>query len=52
VVSTPVIPGLELHLPAGTVITDEDHQIARTVSITPIPLDRTPFPLPDNATFS
>ena len=51
-VSTPVIPGLELHLPAGTVITDEDHQIARTVSITPIPLDRTPFPLPDNATFS
>jgi YD repeat-containing protein len=52
VISTPLIPGLELHLPAGTVITDEDHQIARTISITPIPLDRTPFPLPDNATFS
>lgn len=51
-VTTPTMPGLELHLPAGTVIQDEDHRPARTVSLTPIPLDRTPFPLPDNATFS
>ncbi|HEX9368777.1 MAG TPA: RHS repeat-associated core domain-containing protein [Vicinamibacterales bacterium] len=51
-ITTPQIPGLELHLPAGTVITDEAHQVARTVSITAIPLDRTPFPMPDNATFS
>src|SRR5260221_4079381 len=52
VIATPVMPRLELHLPAGTVIQDEEHQVARTVSLTAIPLDRTPFPLPDNATFS
>jgi hypothetical protein len=52
VITTPLIPGLELHLPAGTVIRDEDHQVVRTISITPIPLDRTPFPLPDEATFT
>ncbi len=52
VITTPLIPGLELHLPAGTVIRDEDHQVVRTISITPIPLDRTPFPLPDDATFT
>ena len=52
VITTPLIPGLELHLPAGTVIRDEDHQIVRTISITPIPLDRTPFPLPEDATFT
>jgi hypothetical protein len=52
VITTPLIPGLELHLPAGTVIRDEDHQIVRTINITPIPLDRTPFPLPEDATFT
>src|SRR5260221_2686986 len=46
------MPGLELHLPAGTTIRDETHQVVRTVSLTPIPLDRTPFPLPANATFT
>ena len=51
-ITTPLIPGLELHLPAGTVIRDEEGQVARTVSITPVPLDRTPFPLPEDATFS
>ncbi len=48
VITTPYIPGLELHLPAGTVIKDDDGQIVRTVSITPIPVDRTPFPLATN----
>jgi RHS repeat-associated protein len=52
VVTTPTMPGLELHLPAGTVITDEDGGAVRTVSLTPIPLDRTPFPLPEDATFT
>lgn len=46
VVTTPMIPGLELHLPAGTVITDDDGRTAREISITPIPVDRPPFPLP------
>ncbi len=52
VVSTPLIPGLELHLPAGTVIRGEDGQVVRTLTITPVPLDRTPFPLPQDATFT
>lgn len=46
VITTPRIPGLELHLPAGTVIKDEDSQVVREVSITPVPVDRPPFPLP------
>jgi RHS repeat-associated protein len=46
VITTPRIPGLELHLPRGTVITDEDGDVVRDISITPIPVDRPPFPLP------
>jgi RHS repeat-associated protein len=46
IVTTPLIPGLELHIPPGTVITDHDGKVTTKVSITPIPLDRTPFPLP------
>ena len=37
VITTPPIPGLELHLPAGTVIRDEERQVVRTISITPDP---------------
>jgi RHS repeat-associated protein len=48
VVKTPWIPGLELHLPRGTVIRDHDGAIVREVSITPIPVDRPPFPLAKN----
>jgi RHS repeat-associated protein len=46
VVSTPMIPGLELHIPANTVITDSDGKVVTKITITPIPLDRPPFPLP------
>ncbi|WP_338525219.1 RHS repeat-associated core domain-containing protein [Pseudomonas batumici] len=45
-VTTPYIPGLELHIPQGTVIRDIDGKVVTSVSITPIPIDRTPFPLP------
>jgi RHS repeat-associated protein len=48
VITTPYIPGLELHLAKGTVIRDEDGQVVRELSITPIPVDRPPFPLPQN----
>jgi RHS repeat-associated protein len=48
VVTTPFIPGLELHLPAGTVIKDEEGQLVHELGITPIPIDRPPFPLPKN----
>ena len=46
VVTTSRIPGLELHLPAGTVIRDHDGKVVRELTITPIPLDRPPFALP------
>jgi YD repeat-containing protein len=46
VVTTPHIPGLELHLPRNTVITDRQGKVVREVSITPIPVEQPPFPLP------
>ena len=46
VITNPNVPGLELHLPAGTVITDRYGKVARQVGITQIPLDKPPFPLP------
>ncbi|MEQ1727380.1 MAG: RHS repeat-associated core domain-containing protein [Vicinamibacterales bacterium] len=45
-IATPLIPGLELRLPAGTVIRDHEGQPVTRVSITPVPLNRPPFPLP------
>jgi len=48
VITNPSIPGLELHLPAGTVIRDIDGKPVTQISITPIPTDRPPFPLPSN----
>jgi RHS repeat-associated protein len=47
VITTPRIPGLELRLAPNTVIRDHNGQVVRQVSITPIPIDRPPFPLPN-----
>lgn len=47
VVTSPAIPGLELRLPAGTVIRDRHGRIVTEINITAIPTDRPPFPLPD-----
>jgi RHS repeat-associated protein len=46
VITTPHIPGLELHLPPHTAITDHDGRPVREISITPIPVNQPPFPLP------
>jgi RHS repeat-associated protein len=46
ILTTPTMPGLELHLPPGTVITDAGGKVVTKITITPIPLDRPPFPLP------
>lgn len=43
---TPYIPGLEVRIPAGAVVRDTDGQTVTQLSITPIPVDRPPFPLP------
>lgn len=46
VVTSPHIPGLELHIPPGVVLRDRAGRVVTEVSITPIPIDRSPFPLP------
>ncbi|HEY6254148.1 MAG TPA: RHS repeat-associated core domain-containing protein, partial [Candidatus Angelobacter sp.] len=46
VITNPGLPGLELHLPAGTVITDRYGKVVHQVGITAIPVDKPPFPLP------
>ena len=46
VVTTPAIPGLELHLPAGTVIRDRRGNIVTTLNVTAIAVNQPPFPLP------
>jgi RHS repeat-associated protein len=48
VVTHPGLANFEFHIPAGAIITGPDHKPVTKVSITPIPLDRTPFPLPNN----
>jgi RHS repeat-associated protein len=48
VVTTPSIPGLELHIPPNTVIRGEDGKPVRELTLTPIPVDRPPFPLATN----
>lgn len=46
VITTPRIPGLELHIPKGSIVRDHEGRVAREISITPVPVDRPPFPLP------
>ncbi len=47
-VVNPRIPGLELKIPAGTVIRDSSGNIVTRISITAIPVDQPPFPLPNH----
>lgn len=47
VIKSPYMPGLELHILANTVITGYDGKVVTEINITPIPLDRPPFPLPN-----
>ena len=46
VISSPLIPGLELHLPKGTTIVGRHGEKITQLTLTPIPLDKPPFPLP------
>lgn len=46
VVTTPRIPGLEVRIPAHTAVRDHEGNPVTEITITPIPLDRPPFPLP------
>ncbi len=42
------IPGLEVHIPKGTVLREYDGKIVTQLSITPVPVDRAPYPVPVN----
>jgi len=47
VLTNPRVPGLELRIPAGTVIRDSKGKIVTRLSMTAIPVDQPPFPLPN-----
>ncbi len=47
VITNPAIPGLELRIPAGTVIRDVKGNIVTDITMTAIPIDQPPFPLPN-----
>jgi RHS repeat-associated protein len=46
VLTTPKVPGLEVRIPAGSVVRDAAGNVVTELGITPIPIDRSPFPLP------
>ena len=46
VVTNPEIPGLELVLAPGTVVRGLNGKVVRRLSITPVPVDQPPLPLP------
>jgi RHS repeat-associated protein len=48
VVKCATIDGLELHVPKGAYVTGPDGQPVKKLSITAIPVDRPPYPLPPN----
>ena len=45
VISNPAVPGLEVHIPAGTVIRDARGKVVTRLGITAIPVNQPPFPL-------
>jgi len=51
VVTTPSIPGLEIRIPAGTVIRDRQGNILTAINISPVPIDRAAFPMPVETQF-
>jgi RHS repeat-associated protein len=46
VLTHPAIPGLEVHIPKGAVLREYDGKVVTKLSITPIPVDRAPYPAP------
>lgn len=48
VLTHPAIPGLEVRIPKGAVLREYDGKLVTKLSITPIPVDRAPYPAPIN----
>ncbi len=51
VAGTPLMPGLEVHVPRGAVLEDIDGKAVTSMTITPLPIDRPPFPIPTGVRF-
>lgn len=51
VATNPLLPGLEMHIPAGVRLRTHDGSYLTSMAITPVPLDRTPIPLPPGTDF-
>ncbi|MGB9430062.1 MAG: RHS repeat-associated core domain-containing protein [Gammaproteobacteria bacterium] len=47
-ITTPLMPGVVLKIPAGVVIREPNGNIVTNVSLTPVPVDRAPFPTPQD----
>jgi RHS repeat-associated protein len=48
VLTHPDMPGLQVQVPAGTVIRDRKGRLVRELAIVPTPVNRAPFPVADN----
>ncbi|HKY26732.1 MAG TPA: RHS repeat-associated core domain-containing protein [Pyrinomonadaceae bacterium] len=46
IAKSPSIPGLEVHIPAGVVLRSQHGEPLTSLTITPIPVDRSPIPPP------
>jgi len=52
VITSEQMPGFEVRVPAGSTITDAAGNEVHDVTLTPVPLDRQPFPGPEMNTFT
>ena len=48
IITQPDMPGLQIRIPAGTVIKNYQGQVVTHIAIIPTPVDRAPFPVPVN----
>jgi RHS repeat-associated protein len=48
VITHPELPGVEIHIPAGTVLKDRKGHAVTDLAVVPMPVDRAPFPPPIN----
>ena len=48
VITHPSIPGLEIHIPKGSVVRDRTGKVLTEFAIVPMPVDRSPVPVPAN----
>ncbi|MDR3385593.1 MAG: RHS repeat-associated core domain-containing protein [Rudaea sp.] len=48
VITHPAMPGFEFHIPAGVVLRDRNGKVLTELAIVPMPVDRSPVPVPGN----